>query len=43
MDYQELEKRIAKLTVKDIQGETVELESLWADRRIILAFLRHFG
>jgi len=43
MDYKELEKRVSKLTVLDIEGEAVEIESLWKDRRIILAFLRHFG
>jgi len=43
MDYQDLEKRVSKLTVRDIQSKEVELESLWADRRIVLTFLRHFG
>jgi hypothetical protein len=43
MDYKDLEKRVSKLTVRDIQGEAVEIESLWADRRIVLTFLRHFG
>jgi len=43
MDYKDLEKRVSKLTVRNIHGKTVELESLWADRRIVLTFLRHFG
>jgi peroxiredoxin len=24
-------------------GETIELSSLWADKPVVLAFLRHFG
>lgn len=43
MDYKELEKRINRLTVKDMHGKEVELASLWSNRRIVLVFLRHFG
>jgi len=43
MDYQELGKRISKLTVKDTRGKEVEISSLWSERRIVLVFLRHFG
>lgn len=34
---------LAKLTVLDEQGKTVELGTLWRDRTAVLAFLRHFG
>jgi len=43
MNYKDLEKRVSKLTVRDIQDKTVKIESLWTDRRIVLTFLRHFG
>jgi hypothetical protein len=31
------------LTVLDTSGQTVPLASLWADRPVVVAFLRHFG
>ena len=31
------------LKVVNADGETVELSSLWADKPVVLAFLRHFG
>ena len=31
------------LTVLDPAGETVRLDSLWAERPLVLVFLRHFG
>ena len=34
---------LAKLTVQDEQGRSIELGSLWADHAIVLAFVRHFG
>jgi hypothetical protein len=43
MDYKELERRISKMTVMNIQGEEVQIAPLWAHRRIVLTFLRHFG
>jgi hypothetical protein len=43
MDYQNLEKRVSKLTVRDTQDKKVKIKSLWDDRRIVLTFLRHFG
>ncbi len=43
MDYKDLEKRVSKLKVMDIQGQEVEMVSLWTDRLIVLTFLRHFG
>lgn len=43
MDYKDLEKRVSKLRVMDIQGQEVEIVSLWTDRLIVLTFLRHFG
>lgn len=30
-------------TVTDLNGHEVDLASLWSERRIVLAFLRHFG
>jgi peroxiredoxin len=29
--------------VVNVDGETIELSSLWADKPVVLAFLRHFG
>jgi hypothetical protein len=34
---------LAKLTVLDETGKTVELGSLWRDQTIVLMFIRHFG
>lgn len=34
---------LAKLTVLDEHGNTVELGSLWRDKTAVLAFVRHFG
>jgi hypothetical protein len=34
---------LAKLTVSDEQGQTIELGSLWRDKTVVLVFVRHFG
>lgn len=31
------------VTVTSLAGDPVGLSALWADRQILLAFLRHFG
>ena len=31
------------VTVTTLSEDSVGLDSLWADRQILLAFLRHFG
>ncbi len=31
------------LNVVNADGETIELSSLWTDKPVVLAFLRHFG
>ena len=31
------------LPVMNADGETIELASLWADKPVVLSFLRHFG
>ena len=43
MTYDELKPRMAGITVQSLEGEEVVLKSLWARRRIVLVFLRHFG
>lgn len=43
MTYDELKPRIVGVTVQSLQETDVKIESLWEDRRIVLAFLRHFG
>ena len=43
MTYAELKPRITGVTVRPLQGKEIDLKSLWAGRRIVLAFLRHFG
>jgi hypothetical protein len=34
---------LAKLTVLDENGKTVEVGSLWKDHTAVLVFVRHFG
>jgi len=34
---------LAPLTVLDEQGRPVELGSLWRERPVVIAFVRHFG
>jgi hypothetical protein len=43
MNYDQLSPKIAGLKVKNTKGEEVVLESLWKDKRVVVAFLRHFG
>jgi peroxiredoxin len=31
------------IQVVNADGESIELSSLWADKPVVLAFLRHFG
>jgi hypothetical protein len=33
----------AGMTVLDETGATVRLDSLWAERTVVLALVRHFG
>ena len=34
---------LANMTVQDEHGQPVELGTLWRDRPVALAFVRHFG
>jgi len=34
---------LAKMTVLDATGATVEVGSFWRDHTAVLVFLRHFG
>ncbi len=34
---------VSGLTVMNMEGDVVQLESLWKSRQIVLTFLRHFG
>ncbi len=34
---------LGDLTLQDPQGAPVRLGGLWADRSLVLVFLRHFG
>ena len=36
-------KELADCEVTDEKGATIRLGSLWAERPIVLAFVRHFG
>ncbi len=38
-----MKTRFEGISVKNLKGEDVLLNSLWSDRRIVLVFLRHFG
>jgi peroxiredoxin len=31
------------IQVVDADGETIDLSALWADKPVVLSFLRHFG
>jgi hypothetical protein len=35
--------RLAGITLPDVDGNRVQLGSLWADRPAVLVFLRHYG
>lgn len=43
MQYSDLKPRIKGLAVQSLDGKDIPVESLWAGRRVVLAFLRHFG
>lgn len=34
---------VSGLTVRNLEGESVSMDALWAERRVVLVFLRHFG
>ena len=36
-------KRLAGIELADDQGRAVRLRSLWAERPVVLVFIRHFG
>ena len=36
-------RRLAGIELVDDQGRAVRLGSLWADRPVVLVFIRHFG
>jgi len=33
----------ARSVIRDLDGRERELQSLWAERPVVLVFLRHFG
>lgn len=35
--------QLAELHVQDLDGRRVVLGELWAERPVVLAFIRHFG
>lgn len=43
MRYEDIKLKIKGLTVQTLEGKNISVASLWQDRRILLAFLRHFG
>ena len=36
-------QRLSDIDVLDLQGQPVRMGSLWADRPVVLVFIRHFG
>lgn len=38
-----LTEDLAPLAVLDLDGQELVLGSLWADRPVVLVFIRHFG
>jgi hypothetical protein len=43
MNDQAVFERLNGLTVKTMDGQDIAMTSLWADRRVALVFLRHYG
>jgi hypothetical protein len=43
MNDQAVFERLNGLTVKTMDGQDITMTSLWADRRVALVFLRHYG
>ena len=41
--YDDLATGLSGIKVQNTKGESVELESLWSNRRVVIIFLRHFG
>jgi hypothetical protein len=39
----QLASDLGAATVLDLDGRAVPLDSLWRDRPVVLAFVRHFG
>ena len=39
----EVPAELAECLVQDEKGAEIRLGSLWADRPVVLAFVRHFG
>ena len=35
--------RLSGISLTDLEGRRVRLGSLWAERPVVLAFVRHFG
>ncbi|MEQ9497744.1 MAG: hypothetical protein RIT81_12820 [Deltaproteobacteria bacterium] len=35
--------RLADLEVQDLDGTKIRLATLWEERPVVLAFIRHFG
>jgi hypothetical protein len=38
-----ISKRLGGMTLQDPEGREVRLRSLWAERPVVLVFIRHFG
>ncbi len=38
-----IENALSEAPVLDLDGRAVPLSSLWRDRTVVLAFVRHFG
>ncbi|MFT4572138.1 MAG: hypothetical protein ACI91F_003036 [Candidatus Binatia bacterium] len=38
-----LSTKLAPIVLHDTEGQAVELSSLWQQRPVVLAFIRHFG
>ncbi len=36
-------KELGALTILDRNKQTIELANLWAERPVVLVFVRHFG
>lgn len=39
----QVSSKAAGAIIRDLDGREIELQSLWAERPVVLVFLRHFG
>ena len=38
-----IEPEAAQAVIRDLEGQELPLQDLWAEKPVVLAFVRHFG